>query len=100
MKLKLDAVVVQQGRLADKAAAAQQQGGGGLKLSKEEMLEMVQFGADSIFRAGGGDSDGASGDGVISDKDIDAILSLGEQKTKEMADAVAAKVGGTGGEFF
>lgn len=93
VKLKLDAVVVQHGRIADKATP-------GVKLSKEEMLEMVQFGADSIFKAddGGSSSSSGGGDGVISDKDIDAILALGEQKTKDMAAAVAAKVGSKSSE--
>lgn len=40
VKLKLDAVVVQQGRLADKQKA----------MSKEEMLSMIRFGADAVFR--------------------------------------------------
>ena len=40
-KLKLDAVVVQQGRLADKSS----------RISKEEMTAMVQFGASKVFRA-------------------------------------------------
>ena len=40
MKLRLDAVVIQQGRLADKQK----------QLSKGDMLNMIQFGADHIFR--------------------------------------------------
>lgn len=43
IKLKLDAVVVQQGRLSDKSKA----------VSKEEMMEMIQFGANAVFKSGG-----------------------------------------------
>ncbi|GLD94108.1 hypothetical protein PINS_up002719 [Pythium insidiosum] len=64
-KLKLDAMVVQQGRLQDKNA----------KLSKTEMLEMIRFGADQVFR---------STDSTVTDEDIDAILAKGEQRTEEM----------------
>jgi hypothetical protein len=41
MKLRLDALVIQQGRLADKDK----------KIGKEEMLSMIQFGAEEIFKA-------------------------------------------------
>ncbi len=58
LKLRLDAVVVQQGRLPDQKRA----------LSKEEMSNMVQFGANEIFRAKGS---------MITDEDIDLILSKG-----------------------
>ena len=39
-KLKLDAMVVQQGRLKEKD-----------KLSKEEVMAAVRFGADAVFRS-------------------------------------------------
>ncbi|CCI49756.1 unnamed protein product [Albugo candida] len=64
-KLKLDAMVVQQGRLQDKQS----------KLSKSDMLEMIRFGADQVFR---------TTDSTITDEDIDAILAKGEQRTEEM----------------
>jgi SWI/SNF-related matrix-associated actin-dependent regulator of chromatin subfamily A member 5 len=64
-KLKLDAMVVQQGRLQDKQA----------KLTKNDMLEMIRFGADQVFR---------TTDSTITDEDIDAILAKGEQRTEEM----------------
>jgi hypothetical protein len=41
--------------------------------------------ADSVFNAK--DSDGA-----VTEADIDAILAIGEAKTKDLADAVAKKV--------
>lgn len=70
-KLKLDAMVVQQGRLQEKQA----------KLSKNDMLEMIRFGADQVFRAT---------DSMITDEDIDAILAKGEQRTEEMKQKLQA----------
>ena len=63
-KLKLDAMVVQQGRLKDKD-----------KLSRDDLLEAVRFGADKVFK---------SKDSSITDDDIDLILSAGKQKTQEL----------------
>ena len=65
-KLKLDAMVVQQGRLQNKD-----------KLSKDELMDALRFGADKVFRAGE--------DAEVTDEDIDAILDRGKQKTEEMA---------------
>ena len=63
-KLKLDAMVVQQGRLKEKD-----------KLSRDELLEAVRFGADKIFK---------SKDSSITDDDIDLILDAGKRKTQEL----------------
>jgi len=63
-KLYLDAVVVQQGRLQQQNAA----------LSKNELMTMVKFGAEAIFRSGGR---------KISDDDIDAILERDSKRTEE-----------------
>ena len=63
-KLKLDAMVVQQGRLKDKD-----------KLSRNELLEAVRFGADKIFK---------SKDSSITDEDIDLIINAGKRKTQEL----------------
>ena len=63
-KLKLDAMVVQQGRLADKD-----------KMSKDDLLEALRFGADKVFR---------SKTTEITDEDIDAILESGRQRTEAM----------------
>merc|ERR1719491_2264091 len=68
-KLKLDAMVVQQGRLKDKD-----------KVSKEEIMAAVQFGADKVFR---------SEESTITDEDIDVILERGKAKTKELADKIS-----------
>lgn len=64
-KLKLDAMVVQQGRLKDTDA----------KVSKEEVMAAVRFGADAVFR---------SEESTITDMDIDAILERGKRKTEEL----------------
>jgi len=65
-KLKLDAMVVQQGRLKEKD-----------KVTKEEMMAAVRFGADTVFR---------SEESTITDEDIDVILERGMAKTKELAE--------------
>lgn len=57
-------VKLQSGRLADKKD----------KLEKGDMLEMIQFGAEKMFR---------SKEATITDEDIDTLLSKGEEKTKE-----------------
>ena len=72
MKLRLDAVVIQQGRLVDAANN---------KLAKEEMLGMIRHGAENIF---------ASKDSEITDDDIDDILARGERKTEQMKEKLEA----------
>eukprot|EP00126_Sphaerothecum_destruens_P003753 Sdes_comp17535_c0_seq1m6779 len=71
MKLKLDALVIQQGRLQEQAKS----------LGKEEMLSMIRYGADHIF---------SSRDSTITDEDIDTILSHGEKKTLELSEKLTA----------
>lgn len=53
-KLKLDAMVVQQGRLNDKD-----------KLSRDELLDAIRFGADKIFK---------SKDSSITDDDVSIVI--------------------------
>uniref|UniRef100_A0A1I7YKB3 SANT domain-containing protein n=1 Tax=Steinernema glaseri TaxID=37863 RepID=A0A1I7YKB3_9BILA len=65
MKLRLDSVVIQQGRLADQQKT----------LGKDDMLNMIRHGADRIF---------AGKDATITDDDIDTILSNAEVKTAEL----------------
>jgi SWI/SNF-related matrix-associated actin-dependent regulator of chromatin subfamily A member 5 len=67
-KLKLDAMVVQQGRLKDSD-----------KVSKEEIMAAVRFGADTVFR---------SEESTITDDDIDVILERGKAKTKELQEKI------------
>ncbi|XP_070553116.1 SWI/SNF-related matrix-associated actin-dependent regulator of chromatin subfamily A member 5-like isoform X2 [Ptychodera flava] len=66
MKLRLDNIVIQQGRLVDS----------NVKVSKDEMLNMIRHGADYVF---------ASKDSTVSEEDIDQIIQFGEQKTQELA---------------
>ena len=66
-KLKLDAMVVQQGRLQDKEK----------KMTKQDLLDTLRFGADKIFR---------TKDSTISDADIDLILEEGRKRTEEMTE--------------
>ncbi|VDP05105.1 unnamed protein product [Soboliphyme baturini] len=63
IKLRLDTVVIQQGRLAEAHKS----------LGKDEMLAMVRFGADHVF---------AGKDSEISDEDIEGILKRSEEKTE------------------
>lgn len=72
MKLRLDAVVIQQGRLTDKS-----------RLGGSEMLEMIRFGADLVFRSGG--------EGVT-DEDIDLILQRGEERTNALNEKLAKTI--------
>lgn len=74
-KLRLDQLVIQQGRAQTAAKAA---------ANKDELLSMIQHGAENIFQAkktGAAQADAATGD---TDVDIDAILSLGEDRTKQL----------------
>jgi SWI/SNF-related matrix-associated actin-dependent regulator of chromatin subfamily A member 5 len=63
-KLKLDAMVVQQGRLQGKE-----------KMSRDSLLDAVRFGADKIFK---------SKESSITDDDIDLILNIGKQRTEQL----------------
>lgn len=62
VKLRLDKLVIQQGRLLDKSNSA---------LNKDEMLNMIRHGADHVF---------ASKDSDITDEDIDSILAKSENR--------------------
>uniref|UniRef100_A0A2M3Z6B9 Putative chromatin remodeling complex swi/snf component swi2 n=1 Tax=Anopheles braziliensis TaxID=58242 RepID=A0A2M3Z6B9_9DIPT len=67
VKLKLDKLVIQQGRLVDNKTN---------QLNKDEMLNIIRFGANHVFQ---------SRDSEITDEDIDAILQKGEEKTQEQS---------------
>ncbi|KAK1387617.1 ISWI chromatin-remodeling complex ATPase CHR17 [Heracleum sosnowskyi] len=60
-KLALDALVIQQGRLAEQKT-----------VNKDELLQMVRFGAEMVF---------SSKDSTITDEDIDRIIAKGEEAT-------------------
>uniref|UniRef100_A0A7S0QUG6 Chromatin-remodeling complex ATPase n=2 Tax=Pyramimonas obovata TaxID=1411642 RepID=A0A7S0QUG6_9CHLO len=65
-KLALDALVIQQGRLADQNK----------NMTKEELQQMVRYGAEKIFNSSDLDQ--------ITDQDIDTLIAKGEEATKEM----------------
>jgi len=73
-KLRLDQLVIQQGRAQQAAKAA---------ASKDELVNMIQHGAAAVF-------EGKGGMGVLADKndmdedDIDALLAHGEERTKQL----------------
>jgi hypothetical protein len=60
MKLKLDSLIIQKGRMAPK-----NQG-----LQKDEMMDMVNYGADGIFQVGD----------QLDDRDIDTLIKEGEER--------------------
>ncbi|KAG2597606.1 hypothetical protein PVAP13_5KG237900 [Panicum virgatum] len=63
-KLALDALVIQQGRLAEQKS-----------VNKDDLLQMVRFGAEMVF---------SSKDSTITDEDIDRIIAKGEETTAEL----------------
>lgn len=67
-KLRLDAMVIQQGRLTEKSNS---------KVNKDDLLNMVRYGAELVF---------SSEAGNITDADIDSIIQKGEKDTKELND--------------
>ena len=73
-KLRLDQLVIQQGRAQQQAKQA---------ASKDELLGMIQHGAETIFEKNEGM--GAFGNkGEMTESDFDEILRHGEERTKEM----------------
>ncbi|KAG2009046.1 SNF2-family ATP dependent chromatin remodeling factor snf21 [Coprinopsis cinerea AmutBmut pab1-1] len=65
-KLRLDQLVIQQGRAQQQAKSA---------ANKEELLEMITHGADKIIN---------SSEQMLVDDDIDAIIQRGEERTAEL----------------
>ncbi|KAF1867310.1 hypothetical protein Lal_00049739 [Lupinus albus] len=92
-KLALDALVIQQGRLAEQKSKDFQHDFSYLLLArimhfiiwgnwfmcaavnKDELLQMVRFGAEMVF---------SSKDNTITDEDIDRIIAKGEEATAEL----------------
>ncbi|KAF1808678.1 putative SNF2 family helicase/ATPase [Eremomyces bilateralis CBS 781.70] len=72
-KLRLDQVVIQQGRAGQPQTKA---------ASKENLLSMIQHGAEKVFESQG--AIGAHSGGELTDDDIDAILKRGEERTAEL----------------
>ena len=68
MKLRLDTLIIQQGRLREKA-----------NLSKEDMREMIRHGANEVF---------VSTENGIEDEAIDEILAKGKERTAALAKSI------------
>ena len=73
-KLRLDQLVIQQGRAQQAAKAA---------ASKDELLNMIQHGAEKVFESKGPTGALAS-NSDLSEDDIDAILRHGEERTAQL----------------
>ncbi|OTB07097.1 hypothetical protein M426DRAFT_54432 [Hypoxylon sp. CI-4A] len=73
-KLRLDQLVIQQGRA---------QPGNKGPANKDELLSMIQHGAEEVFSTKGATGIAAKG-ADLNDDDIDEILSKGENRTKEL----------------
>ena len=71
-KLRLDKLVIQQGRAQQQAKQA---------ASKDELLGMIQHGAGDILQQPGGAGDTSE---QMTDDDIDRILKRGEERTAEL----------------
>ncbi|CDF36036.1 chromatin-remodelling complex ATPase ISWI2 [Chondrus crispus] len=72
-KLRLDTLVIQQGRLTQQKK----------NLQKDELLNMIRFGADKFFKSNASD---------YAEEDIEVILSRGAEKTKEMNEELGEKI--------
>ncbi|KAI0564687.1 chromatin-remodelling complex ATPase ISWI2 [Gracilaria domingensis] len=76
-KLRLDTLVIQQGRLTQQKK----------NLQKDELLDMIRFGADKFFKSNASD---------YAEEDIEVILARGEEKTKDMVDEIDKKIKASG----
>lgn len=74
-KLRLDQLVIQQGRAQQAAKAA---------ANKDELLNMIQHGAAKVFEAQGATGAIAEKNGEMTEEDVDAILASGEDRTKQL----------------
>lgn len=74
-KLRLDQLVIQQGRAQTAAKAA---------ANKDELLSMIQHGAEKVFQSKGSTGVVVENSTDMTDDDIDAILAAGEDRTKQL----------------
>lgn len=74
-KLRLDQLVIQQGRAQQAAKAA---------ANKDELLSMIQHGAEKVFQTKGATGVVAENGAEMTEDDVDAILAAGENRTKEL----------------
>lgn len=81
-KLRLDQLVIQQGRQV--APQAGKRGN-----SKDELLTMIQHGAELVMRNSGEKRDGQAKT-TLTDSDIDEILAVSERKTSRLKSKFAA----------
>ena len=72
-KLRLDQLVIQQGRTQQAASKA---------ASKDELLNMIQHGAEKVFESQA--AKGTLGTQAVTDADIDEILKHGQERTAEL----------------
>lgn len=79
-KLRLDQLVIQQGRAKPS--------GSNQAASKDELLNIIQYGAQNILKKNAAktetENESGSGDGSSIGDDIDTILERGESKTKQL----------------
>lgn len=64
IKLRLDKLIIQQGKLSDKMSA---------NLNKDEMMNIIRFGAKQLLAT--------KNDDITLEDDIDKLLAIGEEKT-------------------
>ncbi|TVY36527.1 ISWI chromatin-remodeling complex ATPase [Lachnellula subtilissima] len=74
-KLRLDQLVIQQGRAQTAAKAA---------ANKDELLNMIQHGAEKVFQTKGATGALAENGADLNDDDIDDILKHGEERTAQL----------------
>ncbi|TVY30562.1 ISWI chromatin-remodeling complex ATPase, partial [Lachnellula hyalina] len=74
-KLRLDQLVIQQGRAQTAAKAA---------ANKDELLNMIQHGAEKVFQTKGATGALAQNGADLNDDDIDDILKHGEERTAQL----------------
>lgn len=72
LKLKLDSMIIQKGRLAPKNSS----------MGKDEMQEMVNYGADGIFAVGN----------ELCDQDIDSLIEEGKARAQNLQMEAAKKM--------
>lgn len=76
-KLRLDTLVIQQGRLTQQKK----------NLQKDQLLEMIRFGADNFFKTNASD---------YAEEDIEVLLTRGQERTKEMKAEIEKKISASG----
>ncbi|KAI3403645.2 hypothetical protein KGF56_003572 [Candida oxycetoniae] len=81
-KLRLDQLVIQQGRNTANIDGQQSS----KAASKNELLDMIQHGAADVFKKEDGEGEEGGANGAIKELDIEEILKRSEEKTQELND--------------